>query len=207
MTSDQAKTEIEQVVAGEADLSASGILRLTRAQCQALEVCIDLGLAAVNGRGPAAQLGLDAFERKVRPFDDAHADRTAATADTLLRPLEHSRLKAVCVRQISLQDEPGAELQELALAQDSLERSHRQRQIAIRFHVQRDELRFLVRTGVGERGSINNGQTFGNSSHGLLERERLQLAEDGRNLHADRVYLRRFQQLDVARNPKRSLGL
>ena len=78
--------DIEQVVAGDAQVDRAGVLRPHPICDHAFVIGIDLGFALIGRLGPAVPCRLDAFQRQVGAFDETHFDRCASTLDPPQRP-------------------------------------------------------------------------------------------------------------------------
>ena len=119
------------------------------------------------------------------------------------RPLGERPLRPVGVRQVGLEHDAGAQGEELGLVQDLAEGGHREVEVAVLLHVEVDELRrdppVRMPVPVVRGRPVERPQPLGDARDRVPERDEVDLAEDGRDLHGD--------VLDVVAGQEREIGL
>ena len=172
----QAVGDVEEVVAGDAEVHGLRMLGLAAELDHALVVGVHLGLRLVRRLRPAVPGRVDALHRQVRALDDAQLDRRTAAAPARERPRGELPLHAMGVGQVGLEDDARAERQELRLVQHLLERRHREVEVAVLLHVEVDEFRRDAAVGMAvavARGlAVERAEPLGDPLHGRGERRR-----------------------------------
>jgi hypothetical protein len=175
--------DVEQVVAGDADLHGGRVLRGEGVVEHPQIVGVGLALGRVCGERPAVHGGIHVLHGEVGALDQAHLDGGTAVGPTLGRPLGEPRDGADGIRKIRLQHDARLEGEQLRLVEDALEGRDGQVEILVLLHVQVDEL-----GGGGCRCEFEQrGEPVGDLLDRLVERPHGQLADHGRHLDGDVV--------------------
>ena len=203
--------QFEQVVRGHAQVDRGDVVRLHAEGDHALVVGVHLELVVVGGERPVVEHRLEPLHLHVGALDDAQLDRRAAGRDPSPGPLGQLALDGEAVRQVGLEDDAGRVVAELLLLQGGDEGLVGDLQVAVLLHVQVDELghpgairpdeEVLLRHPVDGREPLDQG------GHGVLEVERADLREDGRDLDRDVLDVRILHVADVGGQPVGRLPL
>ena len=175
--------DIEQVVAGDADLHGVRVLRRQRPVEHPLVVGVGRLLRRVRGEGPAVDRRIHPLHRQVRALDHPDLDVRAAAGTAMHRPLGEALQRIERIGQVGLQDDAGFEAGEPGLVEDAREDRDRQVEVAVLLHVEVDELRLRRR----RRELVERCETRDHPLDGLVERPHGQLRGDGRHLDRDVV--------------------
>ena len=207
----EAVGDVEEVVAGDAQVHGLRVLGPAAVLDHALVVGVDLELGLVGRLGPAVHGGLDALHGQVGALHDAHLDRRAAAGPALARPRGEGALHAVRVGQVGLEHDARAQGQELRLVQHLAERRHREVEVAVLLHVEVDELRrdppVRMAVPMPRRRPVERAQPLGHARHRGAKGDEVDLAEDRRDLHRDVLDVVAGEQGEVRVQAARRLRL
>ncbi len=181
--------DVEQVVTGDADAHVLHVVRAQRVVEHGLVRGIRRLLAAPGRERPVMGLGIHAFHRQVRAFDDAYLDRCAAIRHPGGRPLLQTDHGAEGIRQIRLQHDAGLERIELIAVEDRGEDRDRQVEVFELLHVEVDELPASGSGDPEQRDECVRGMT-----DGLVERPGAVRCDRGRHLDRDVVDVVAFEE-------------
>ncbi len=170
--------DVEEVVAGDAELHRVGALGRHRPVQHALVVGVGVLLGVVGGERPAVDRGVDVLHGEVRALHHAHLDRGAARRAARDRPRGQLLHRAERVGQVGLQHDAGLEAAQLRLVEQRGEHRDGEVEVAVLLHVEVDELRRgALRGELVERRELRD-----DLGDGLVERPHRELAHDARHL-------------------------
>ncbi len=178
--------DVEQVLAGHADLDRVGAIGCECPVEHPLVAGIGLDLAAPRGQRPAVDGRVDALHREIGSLDDADLDRRTARSATDGGPALQVLHGAQRIGEVGLQHDAGLELREPV--HDRGEDRNREVEVAVLLHVEVDE--GVVLGGLGVQGL----QLLDDPGDGFVEGPHRQLAGDRRHLDRHVVDVGTLQQ-------------
>ena len=198
--------DVEEVVAGDAELHGVRALGRHRPVQHALVVRVGVLLGAVRRERPAVHGGVDVLHGEVRALHHAHLDGRPARGTPGLRPGRELLHRGERIGQVRLQHDAGLEPAQLGLVEQGREHRDRQVEVAVLLHVEVDELGRAALAA--RRGELVEGRELGHDLRdGLVERPHRELADDARHLDRDVVDVVAREELVGAREAPVGLGL
>ena len=203
--------QFEQVVRGHAQVDRGDVVRLHAEGDHALVVGVHLELVVIRRQRPVVEHRLELLHLHVGALDDAQLDRRAAGRDPSPGPLGQLPLDGEAVRQVGLEDDAGRVVAKLLLFQGGDEGLVGDLQVAVLLHVQVDELGHPGTVRPDEEvlfgHPVDGREPLDQGGHGVLEVERADLREDGRDLDRDVLDVRILHVADVGGQPVGRLPL
>jgi hypothetical protein len=178
--------DVEEVVAGGADLDRPGRGRAERDIEEVLVAGVDLRLVGRRRLWPAVDLGVDPLDGEVGALDDPDLDRPPTAPVTLLGPGAEVGEHGGRIREVGLHHDAGVEVDELVLAEDATEGRDGQVQVVVGLHVEVHERR----RDRGAGCSVQGAKSLREHVDGAVERQRVDLRVDRGDLDRDVVDVR-----------------
>ena len=124
---------------GHAEVDDLGILRLAGVVEHVFVVGIDSGFVVVRSLFPVVEFGVDFFHGEVGSLDEADFDWGSSFFNTGSRPVGEFDLERVGIREVGLDYDAGAKVEEFGFVEDRLKDVESEVEVAVFLHVEIDE--------------------------------------------------------------------
>ena len=168
---------------GDAEVDDFGIFRLAGVVEHAFVVGIDAGFVEVGSLRPVVEFGIDFFHGEIGSFDEADFDGRASFFDTGTRPVGEFDLDGMGVGEVGLEDDAGAEVEELGFIEDGFKNVEGEVEVAVFLHVEVDE----GGGGLFLRGAVELAESLGEDFFGVVVGGEVDLGENGGEFDGDVV--------------------